>query len=433
MKRPSALALNSVWMLLARVGSQGLAVVFTLLVARQLGSQAFGEYAFMAAVVALGNALTTFGTDMLLIRQIAAQGEVTGLGDALLLQLALSGGFIAAVLLAAPLFPNQSPEAVLGLRIYSLSLVPLAFFSVFTTALRGKQRMGAYMALSLALAALQVGAAWLAVRLGGGVVELAALLALVQVAAAVLAGILCARQLADFRQAWHFSGRKVIALGRACVPIALLVASGLLYQKLSVMLLSVLGGAVVTGWFAAALRTVEAAKTAHLATFTALYPAMAQQAQHQPDRGPIRPWQESFRTSWWLLLAGAGAASLALFLLAEPLTRLLYGAAYAPAVPALRILAWMLVPFTVNNFMSLAYLAARREAAILRVQLLGLMALAGLSLACIPAWGVNGACLALLVAESVQAAAYLNVIRVFLDSKAIQKHPERAVKIEGSP
>ena len=49
--------------------------LFTILLARSLGASGFGGYAFMASVVVIGNVLTTFGTDMHLIREIAVTEE----------------------------------------------------------------------------------------------------------------------------------------------------------------------------------------------------------------------------------------------------------------------------------------------------------------------------------------------------------------------
>src|SRR5512140_2325660 len=95
--RLKRLGINSIWMSLSRLGAQGLGVGFTVLLGRGLGSAGFGEYAFLAAVLTTGNALTTFGTDMHLIRQIASQGKLSGLGEALAIQLGLSLLFIAGV------------------------------------------------------------------------------------------------------------------------------------------------------------------------------------------------------------------------------------------------------------------------------------------------------------------------------------------------
>ena len=112
--RLKRLGFNSIWMSLSRLGAQGLGVAFIVLLGRGLGSAGFGEYAFLAAVLTTGNALTTFGTDMHLIRQIAGEGKLSGLGEALAIQLGLSLLFIAGVSAAAPGLPNLGAEGALA-------------------------------------------------------------------------------------------------------------------------------------------------------------------------------------------------------------------------------------------------------------------------------------------------------------------------------
>lgn len=408
MERGGRLARNILWQVLARLGAQGLAVLLSALLARRLGSAGFGEYAFLSAAIFLGNALTTFGTDMLLIREIAGLGRLERLPAALALQLALSAGFILLTWMSAPQLPNQSADAVQGLRLYSLALIPLAFFSVFTTALRGKQRMDGLMLLNLASAGLQVAAVAVFFRSGGGIQALAGLLLGSQLAAAAVGAGLCAWQIPGFWRDWRFSWRETIALARACARMGGLSLVGIVYQKASVFLLSSLGGAALTGWYSAAARSVEAAKLFHLASFTALYPAMAEESGSRLPGGERRPpWQGAFRLSWQALLAGAALAALGLSLLAEPLVRLLFGPGFEPAVPALRLLAWSLVPFCANTFFSISWLAAHGEKQVLRVQSLGLAALLAGSVWAIPRLGLAGACLAGLLAETLQSAAYL--------------------------
>lgn len=151
----SILFRNSFVLLLARISTQIGTAVFTIVLARRLGITGFGEYALIAALIYVANSLTTFGTDMALIREIAAQDDLSSLPAALIIQLALSVLLIAAIWFWGDLIPNQSLETILALKIYILSLIPLAFFTVFTTALRGKQRMGAYAVLNLMAAGLQ--------------------------------------------------------------------------------------------------------------------------------------------------------------------------------------------------------------------------------------------------------------------------------------
>ncbi len=117
---------DSLWLTAARIGAQVLAL-FTLLLARRLGNTGFGEYTFAITVIFIGNVLTTCGTDMYFIREIAASGDFSRLPAALWIQLGLSVIFIAGTWMFAPLVPNQSSAAVLTLKIYSLSLIPIAF------------------------------------------------------------------------------------------------------------------------------------------------------------------------------------------------------------------------------------------------------------------------------------------------------------------
>jgi PST family polysaccharide transporter len=390
---------NSLWLLSARVGAQALMVLFTILLARKLGSVGFGEYAFFAAAIFIGNGLTTFGTDMLLIREIAAGGDFSRLPPALWIQLLLSGLLIAGIVLGAPALPKQSSASVFALQIYSLALIPFAFYTVFTTALRGKQHMDSYALLNLIVALLQVMSLWL-LRENDGVVKLAILLLIVQGLAALLAGFLCTRQIPGFWRGWRFSWKDIQAVATASAPLGLLGLLGMFYQKLSLVLLSPLGGAALTGWYSAALRAVEASKTVHLSVFTALYPAMAQADPSGQVAGTIR-------LSWRLLLAGAFALALGLSLLSTTLVDLLYGVGFAAATPILRILAWMLVPYTVNSFLTLAFVASHRVRAVGWALTASLLGLGLLSLWWIPAYGLEGAAWAALSAECLQAVLLL--------------------------
>jgi len=374
-------------------------VAFTMLLARRLGSAGFGGYAFIAAVILIGNTLTTFGTDMHLIRGIAANGDLSLLPAALAIQVGLSALFIAGLALIAPHLPHQSAETIRGLEIYSLALLPLAFFSVFTTVLRGKNEMGAYASLNAASALAQTALIWVLLEPGGSLVTVAVLLLASQILMAMLAGLLCAWRVPGFwqtgtglRSLYSAAPQGIRPLLRASAPVALLAILGILYQRLSLLMLPALGGILVTGWFAATARTVEATKLFHVSAFTALYPAMSSVEQHQDVRASFR-----------FLLAGAGGVALGLTLLAGPLIRLLFGADYLPAVPALRILAWMLLPYTVTTFLSLSFLAAGRERLVLRGLIAGLVTLAAMNLFLVPRAGITGAGWAFLAAEIVQA------------------------------
>jgi O-antigen/teichoic acid export membrane protein len=334
---------------------------------------------------------------MHLIRR--SQPMASSASPALAIQLGLSALFIAGIWLVAPHLPHQSLVTVRALEIYSLALIPLAFFSVFTTLLRGKNEMGAYAGLNVASALAQVVLIGLLLQPGGSLMTVAVLLLSAQVGVAIVAGLLCWWRVGaglprtGSPRPYRATREEILPLLRASAPVALLAILGVVYQRLSLLMLPALGGVVLAGWFAAAARSVEAAKLFHVSAFTALYPEMSR-------AGVSRDFRPSFR----LLLAAAAGIALGLTVLADPLVRLLFGADYLPAVPALRILAWTLVPYTLTSFLSLAFLAAGRERPVLHGLVAGLLTLAALNLVLVPRAGLAGASLAFLAAETAQAA-----------------------------
>jgi O-antigen/teichoic acid export membrane protein len=400
--RLSRLSLNSLWLLGSRLGVQLGMAVFTILLARGLGASAFGQYAFIASLMLVGNVLTTFGTDMHLVREIAATDDLSDLSPALLIQLILAGLFIGSIFLSVSLLQDRVEAA--ALRIYSLSLIPLAFYTVFTTALRGLQRMRAYSLLSVASMLLQVlAAAWI-FRAHAGLPEVATALLVVQVLAAIMAALLCLGASAPVRLTWRVPRAAILHMVRASALVALLGILGIVYQRLALLLLPALAGPSQAGWYSAAGRIVEAAKIGHVSVFTALYPAMAQFRRAGDDA-----WRGSFLRPALLLLAAAMLGSAALWLLAPFLVPLLFGREFSSGVPALRVLAWMLIPYAVNSFLTLAFLARGEERSVLRALGASLLVLLALTAWWAPARGAQGAAWAALGAEALQSVVLIGI------------------------
>jgi O-antigen/teichoic acid export membrane protein len=397
----SILFRNSFALLLARIGTQIGTAAFTIVLARRLGITGFGEYALIAALIYVANSLTTFGTDMALIREIAAQDDLSSLPAALIIQLALSVLLIAAIWIWGELIPNQSLETVLALKIYILSLIPLAFFTVFTTALRGKQRMGAYAVLNLMAAGLQASAILLP---GITLLTISIFLLAIQIVVAVVAGIVCSMVISNFRRAWHPLRLNPHRLLKLCAPLALLTLLGMVYQRLGIYLLSTMAGATTTGLFSAAARIVEASKTIHLGIFAALYPAMS---QAQTDALNKSLWNVTFKLSWRILMAGAVTIALILYLMSTILVRALYGGQFIGSAAILQILGWAFIPFTVNSYLTLSCLAANQEWIVGRALAASLLGLLILNLWWIPLYGPQGSAWASLAAECIQSVIFL--------------------------
>lgn len=125
--------------------------MMNILLARYLGREGFGEYALISSVFLIGNAFTTFGTDMILIRSLSNNLDKSLVGDGLLVQLLLSALYIAGVFAFDVLTPVP-----FSLKIYIFSLIPLSFYSMFTIVVRARQQMQVYAVAQFLISLFQL-------------------------------------------------------------------------------------------------------------------------------------------------------------------------------------------------------------------------------------------------------------------------------------
>jgi O-antigen/teichoic acid export membrane protein len=400
----SAVSRNTTWLFAGRVVGQGLALVMTVVLAARLGLVGLGEFAFVSAVVFLANVATTFGTDMVLIREIAGAGRLSRWLPALAVQLGLSVLAIVLIWLAAPLLAGSRDAVVDALRILSLALVPAAVFSVCTAVLRGAGLMREYAAVGAAAAALPLGAVAAFVGRGASVVRATSVLLVAQVAMAVVAWCFCAGRIPALRAWPRTSPSEVRDMARSSASIGVLGLLGVLYQRLGAVAVWLMVGPAATGWFAGASRVVDASKTGHLALFGAVYPAMA---EVDADDVAARQGSPGLTWSWRVCMALGALVTAGLLVLGPLLIDWLYGPAFGPSKGALAILALTVVPSTVATYQSLALLAGHREDETLRVLALSLAVLVAMLAVLVPTVGWIGACWAMLAADMAQAGLML--------------------------
>jgi O-antigen/teichoic acid export membrane protein len=407
--------LNTAWLAAARLGSQLVSALMAILVARQLGQAGLGAFAFFSAVILTGNILTTYGTDTLLIRELARSHDPRSrlLAAALWVQIGLSTVFTAGVWLFGDRLPNQTGETILALKLFSLALFPLAFYSVFSAALRAWERMELFTLANLVAAGTQVVCAGLALALWHNLIALSLALLVGQTLGAITAGLLCRHVLSGFALRGDVF-QEAFQILKQGWRLALLGGFGFLSQRLAPILLGLLAGATLTGEFSAAARLVEAAKLAHYAYFGALLPFLAQQTGNRsssPSESVERRLVIRLDRSLILLLALSALMALALGWFAKPLALLLYGKSFTTSAELLPLLAWILVPYTVTAKLSVDLVVQHQEGRVLAGLALG-------TLVAIPAYllltsrlGLSGAGLAALTSESITAITLLSLAR----------------------
>ena len=128
---------------------------------------------------------TTFGLDTLLIRAVAgAEPELPAMATAALsMQLGLSVAYITAVFF--PSLTWATPQTPLWL--YLLTLIPLAYGSIYSAILRGRERMDLHMVYNLSAMLLQAVGIVVMLPFGLTLWHIALFALLAQIAATLLA------------------------------------------------------------------------------------------------------------------------------------------------------------------------------------------------------------------------------------------------------
>ena len=379
----SRLQRNSVYLLLARLSAQALAILLIALLARRLNIESFGQFTFFAAVILLGNTVTNFGTDTYIVREVARTREVVPLVPrALGLQILLSAFW---VLVTLSLEPN-SP-----LLLYSLSLIPLSFFSVATATLRAFERMDLVWSLSLANGLVQLIAALLASDLW----TLCLFLLIGQILTTAFSYFVCTASLPTFKLFPLVDPRPLFKL---TFPFAALTILLVLSQRLGVLTVSALLGDASTGIFSSVARVVDGLKLGHYAILGALLPVIS--------RGTAAS-KQSFRKGFALLIGSTLLMAILLSVFPRAIILIVYGEKFATAIPLLSLLGWSLIPYTVSSFISYDLIARGREKTLVKATAISLILFLILYLWLIPSFNLIGAIYAALVGEIIQAAVFV--------------------------
>lgn len=357
-------------------------MLFSAILARKLGVQDFGRFAYISSLVFLGNTFTNFGTDTLLVRETARAEQVTDLASrSLSLQLILTVLYCLALLVLRdmPLF------------IYSLALFPLTVFSINNALLRALSRFDLFWFLSFINAAVQVAAAFLF----WDVLTLCLSLLFGQILVSIISLLFCRASLPEFSLLPLKSFSSIFKL---VLPFAALTVLLVLIQRLGILFTSILLDDADTGYFSAVTRIIEGLKLGHYAILGALLPALS--------KGGAESWK-NFRKAFLLLLSASGLFAVMLFFISKPLIQFLFGAEFISASSNLSLLGWSLLPYTVSSFISYDLIVRGKETVVLKAALLSVSMYVVLYVLLIPAFGLKGAILSALYGEWIQGFIFI--------------------------
>jgi O-antigen/teichoic acid export membrane protein len=369
----------------------------SLVLGRGLGAARFGGWILCTTWASMVTVASDLGFGVLLTRDGARRDSAPGqlLVSALVARMCVALPLALALAAAAPVL-TRDPELTHGLRVAALLGVAGAASGCLGGLLRSQAHwLPTVLGLESGWLALQVGASWWVIRNGGGIVALLAVSIATQLAQAATGAVLWRPVFGDRSAMRLLSPRAVWPTVRRALPFAVTGLVANLQARVAPLMLGYLAAPIELGWFGAASRVGRVAKLTPQAIFAGALPVLSH--EYERDRGEAR---RVSRVLDRLLLTATACAVGASIMFAAPVMRLVFGAPFGAAAPALMWVAIGLVPSLSNSSRKIFLYAAGREATVVGWSLLAVALEIGTGLALIPILGSTGAAISVALGEA---------------------------------
>jgi len=365
----------------------GIGLAIRLLLPRYLGPARFGTLNFADGFTTAFFIVLNLGADQYIRKEVAIRPAhaIDFFGGVAVIRVAMALLVMAAMAIVLAVTGRQGDLQGLVL-LYGLTQFFITFNASLSALLHAKGRVGAMSVLAVATKVIWAGGVLLAMATGAGLWAYAvSYLASESVETFVLYGLAREHLGLRFRVAWKSTKAMLIA----SLPYYLMLFAQMAYAKLDVSLLEFMAGSEEVGWYGAAQAVAGLTLLVTPLIGWVLMPMFARAAARSREE-----LDEQLRRSLELILVIAIPVALVINLGAELWTRIIFGPAFAPSAPALRILATMFVLMYVSIIYAQALIMLGRAWTLMVISVVGLIANVALNVALIPfslrAFGAGG-------------------------------------------
>lgn len=397
--------LNSAWMMADNVVARGLGILVTVVVARYLGPEDFGMYAYVMSMVALFAVIGQMGLDGLLIRELLDEPQKQS--ETLGVAFAIRGVGFALAALALLMFGLLMPGNLAQERwLFVLASLAVAMQPVsavlsnwFRSRVEARYAVVSNFAGAVAGGAFKVGA----VLAGSGVVAVGMGQTLGVATGTIVLIVMFLRRGGPTPNTWSFSwARARTMLGEgAMIFVGSIFA--VIYLKIDQVMLRAMQGPEAVGVYSIASLLSEALYFIPAAIVGTAFPRLVQLNAGNPEA-----FAERLQDVFDILAAAALIVLVGLFALGPLSIDLAMGPSYSAAVPIFLIHVLSLPFIFLRQGFSRWVIIKNMARFSMITQGAGALLNVGLNLALIPQFGGMGAAVATLL--SYAAASYFALL-----------------------
>ena len=317
-------------------------LVLTVLIARNLGAANYGKFSFAITFPNLFLIFSDLGLTILMIREVARNKQETEkfISNVMIMKAVLSvlTWGIVFMLINLMKYPEDTKYAV---YILTLSLLINSFIEAFGSIFRAYEEMGyvAFLMVFQKAACTLLGVAALFAGLGlKGVVNAYFLATLIT---GIIGYVILRNKFV--KPVFHIDIDYCKKILHSALPVGMSIFFSIVYFRIDTVLLSIMKGDTVVGWYNAAYKPMEALMVIPAAFMGALFPVFSNLYKNSRET-LLFMCEKTIKILLIIILPIAVGTTI----FAEKIVILFYGSGFESSIIALRILIWASVIIYVN-------------------------------------------------------------------------------------
>jgi len=387
------IAKNTAVLLAATIISRVLSFFYVMYIARYLGAEGFGILSFALAFTGIFGVFSDLGLGPLTVREVARDKSLAKkyLNNIIVMKTILVTITFALIAIVINIlgYPEQTIKVV---YFIALSVIFNAFSGMFYSIFRAFEKME-YQSLGQILSSvLMLVGALFAISQRFSVIGFASLYFMISVVALVYSFVISIWKFVKpkMKVDWSFWWPTI----KEALPFGLTGAFITIYLWIDSVMLSLMKGDEVVGWYNAAYRLILVLLFIPSAFNSAVFPIMSR--FYVSSKNSLKfMFEKHFK---YMLIIGF-PIGIGITLLADRIVLLIFGAEYIPSVIALQILTWAIVFIFARTAFERVLESANKQ--IIVTEVFGGCALLNiiLNLILIPKYSYIGAAVATLITD----------------------------------
>jgi O-antigen/teichoic acid export membrane protein len=401
-------AKNSLALTIASLSMILIGAVYRVFIARYLGAEDYGKYVFIVTYVSYAAPLALLGIRFVIIREIA---KTPGLYKDILRESIVIRTVTTtlAFALACSILPflNKGPIVFAGVILQGLALFAVVAMDTVESMIIAKESSKYVAASALISNLLKIGIGISLLAMGFGLLTVIGLYTVISVLHAYLSWYFFRRVFANVKPS---AGDALIPnlrrfLVSQSLPFFYITIISRVYYKNDILLLSVLKGDQVVGWYGVAYLPVDALLAVASSAAAAGLPVLSR--LYSENKGHLRTFHNKMCKYLVVIFL---TAAIGLTAVGPDIVRLVFGERFAVAAPVLRLLVWMVPAEALTLSLAKGLVVAYQQKLMFKLTILNAIINLALCVILIPYYSYWGAAIATVISAYITAIIIMSAV-----------------------